>query len=303
MATNRTATKANVEQAEMEGTQSGFTLEGVPLIYQLIGKAMAEIGAIGKDSVSKNASGKEMYKFRGIDAVYNALNPVMAKYGLFITPEILDQKREERRSSNNNLLIYSIVTIRFTMYAPDGSFVQTTVIGEGMDSGDKATNKAMSVALKYAMFQMFMIPTEEMKDSDADTHDVMTREQQRQAEMQERTFNRPQTQPGNASVSTSSTVPPAAQQNAPAQEPPKPKADLTTAKGYVCNELVFMAQLLGIDNQEEMFAKFEEMRKPLADQKVIPDKKVKDMTLDEAKIMVEAIYSTYFQDKKGQEGA
>lgn len=41
-----------------------------------------------------------------------------------------------------------------------------------MDSGDKATNKAMSVALKYACFQVLMIPTEEMLDPDSETHEV-----------------------------------------------------------------------------------------------------------------------------------
>ena len=38
-----------------------------------------------------------------------------------------------------------------------------------MDSGDKATNKAMAIAMKYALFQVFCIPTEEMKDPDAET--------------------------------------------------------------------------------------------------------------------------------------
>ena len=57
------------------------------------------------------------------------------------------------------------------MYAPDGSNVSGTLIGEGMDSGDKASNKAMSIAMKYFCFQTFMIPTEEMKDPDAEVHD------------------------------------------------------------------------------------------------------------------------------------
>jgi hypothetical protein len=64
------------------------------MIYGLIGQAMRKIGAIGKDS--KNA--QQGYKFRGIDAVYNALNPVMSELGLFICPEILDHRREERIS-------------------------------------------------------------------------------------------------------------------------------------------------------------------------------------------------------------
>ena len=134
-------------------------------IYSLIGKAMDEIGAISKDSYNQ----QQKFKYRGIDAVMNALNPVMRKYGLFVTPEVLDHKREERQTSSGGRLIYSILTMRYTMYAPDGSNVSAVVIGEGMDRGDKASNKAMSVAMKYAMFQLFCIPTEEMVDPDSET--------------------------------------------------------------------------------------------------------------------------------------
>ena len=134
-------------------------------IYELIGKAMNDIGAIGKDDFNP----QQKYKFRGIDAVMNALNPVMRKYGLFCTPEVLNQVREERSTTNGGTLKYSLLTVKYTVYAPDGSTVSATVLGEGMDSGDKASNKAMSVAFKYAMFQLFCIPTEEFVDPDFET--------------------------------------------------------------------------------------------------------------------------------------
>ena len=134
-------------------------------IYGLIGKAMEDIGFIGKDSYNQ----QQKFKYRGIDAVMNGLNPVLRKYGLFLTPEVLNHQREERQTSSGGRLIYSILTMRYTMYAPDGSSVSAVVIGEGMDSGDKASNKAMSVAMKYAMFQLFCIPTEEMIDPDSET--------------------------------------------------------------------------------------------------------------------------------------
>jgi hypothetical protein len=87
-------------------------------------------------------------------------------------PEILEQTREERTNSKGTLLIYSICKVKYTFYAEDGSSISATVIGEGMDTGDKATNKAMSIAFKYACFQVFCIPTEEMVDPDAECHEV-----------------------------------------------------------------------------------------------------------------------------------
>lgn len=137
-------------------------------IYQAIIGVMADIGAIGKEK--KNA--QQGFKYRGIDDVMNALQPVMVQHGLFVVPEIIDQRREERQTNRGGNLIYSVCTVRYTFYAKDGSSVQCVVIGEGMDSGDKATNKAMSIAFKYACFQVFCIPTEEMKDPDAEVHEV-----------------------------------------------------------------------------------------------------------------------------------
>ena len=137
-------------------------------IYETISAVMGEIGAVGKDSKNQ----QQGFMFRGIDAVMNAISPALIKHHLFIVPEILEQTREERTNSKGTLLIYSICKVKYTFYAEDGSSISATVIGEGMDTGDKATNKAMSIAFKYACFQVFCIPTEEMVDPDAECHEV-----------------------------------------------------------------------------------------------------------------------------------
>lgn len=134
-------------------------------IYEAISRCMEEIGAVGKDAVNK----QQGFKYRGIDAVMNAINPALIKYHVFIVPEVLEQSREERTTKNGGALIYSVCRIKYTFYADDGSFIEAITVGEGMDSGDKATNKAMAIAFKYACFQVFCIPTEEMKDPDEET--------------------------------------------------------------------------------------------------------------------------------------
>lgn len=136
-----------------------------PMIYGKIADCMQQIGAIGKNS--RNAQQNFMY--RGVDAVMNALKPVLTANRMFCVPEVLEQNREERQTRSGGNLIYSILKMRYTLYAEDGSNVSAVVIGEGMDSADKGSNKAMSVAYKYAMFQIFSIPTEEMADPDAET--------------------------------------------------------------------------------------------------------------------------------------
>lgn len=153
-------------------------------IYESITKIMEEVPAVGKEQVNK----QQGFKFRGIDDVMNALQPLLAKNKVFIVPEILEQTREERTTTKGGNLIYSICKIKYKFYAEDGSSIEAITIGEGMDSGDKATNKAMAIAMKYALFQVFCIPTEEMKDPDSETPDESkkkTTEQQEEKIMQE----------------------------------------------------------------------------------------------------------------------
>lgn len=139
-----------------------------PMIYKAIADVMSDIGAVAKNQKNQ----QQGFMFRGIDQIYNALQPALVKHKVFVVPEILEQSREERQTSRGGNLIYSICKVKYTFFTTDGSSISATVIGEGMDSGDKATNKAMSIAFKYACFQVFCIPTEEMKDTDEESHEV-----------------------------------------------------------------------------------------------------------------------------------
>jgi hypothetical protein len=137
-------------------------------IYQSINAIMKHVPSIGKDRKNQ----QQGYNFRGIDDMYNALNPLLAEHGVFATSEVLNTEREERQTKSGGTLFYSILTVKFTFFATDGSSVTSTMIGEGMDSADKASNKAMSTAYKYALMQLFCIPTEDVKDTEYQTHEV-----------------------------------------------------------------------------------------------------------------------------------
>lgn len=137
-------------------------------IFELIPKVMADVGAIEK----AHRNEQQKYYFRGIDDVFAAFQPVLAKHKIFYVPEVLDKTVAERESASNRVLIYTTLTVAYTFYAPDGSNVRAVVVGEAMDSGDKSSNKAMSAALKYALLQIFCVPTEANEDADAQTHEL-----------------------------------------------------------------------------------------------------------------------------------
>ena len=140
-------------------------------IFEAIANVMKDVGIVGKDSTNTY----DNYKFRGIDAVMNALNPAMVKNKVFVTPTVLESHREERTGSKGTTMMYTTLTVKYTFYTDDGSSVECVVIGEAMDRSDKSTNKALSAAFKYACFQTFCIPTEEMNDADEESPEMGTK--------------------------------------------------------------------------------------------------------------------------------
>ncbi len=134
-------------------------MEGKELIYEKIAAVQADVNFIGKD---KQVQSGGSYKYRGVDQVLNTLHPLFAKHKIFAVPEVLDVlAREARETKNGGNMLYQVLKVKYTFYAEDGSNVSAVVVGEAMDSGDKASNKCMSVAYKYACFQILSIPTEE----------------------------------------------------------------------------------------------------------------------------------------------
>ena len=126
----------------------------------------AEVGSIAK--TKKNE--QQGFKFRGVDDLMNTLHPLFAKYGVIAVPEVLESKREERITAKGSALISAILKVKYHFTSLDGSEICATIIGEGMDTADKASNKALSVAFKYACFQVFCIATEEVAAADPDSY-------------------------------------------------------------------------------------------------------------------------------------
>lgn len=143
------------------------------LIFKQMPLVMAEIGPVSKDQ--KNAA--QGFKYRGIDQFVNALQPALVKHKVFITPRVTSRTEElrevERNSGKKGVDKYVSLMVEYDFFAEDGSKVTVgPIASEGIDSGDKATNKALSSALKYALIQVFSIPTEDMVDGDKESPTV-----------------------------------------------------------------------------------------------------------------------------------
>lgn len=143
-----------------------------PHVYKAIAQVLK---ALAKEGISKDQTNQaQHYKFRGIDDVYNALAQQLSAADLLILPRTVTRETTEKPLKNGGSAIHQQVEVNYDFVsAIDGSRSPVAMLGEAMDSADKATNKAMSAAYKYLCFQSFCIPTEgEVLDADASTPEL-----------------------------------------------------------------------------------------------------------------------------------
>lgn len=140
------------------------------LIYKKMSLIMKDIGPVAKSGTNE----VQKYKFRGVDQFINSLHPALVKHGVFMVPECTSETHElkdvVRSNGKSGIDKHVSIMMKYHFYAEDGSVVTVGPLpAEGLDSGDKATNKALSAALKYALIQTFSIPTEDMAEADLES--------------------------------------------------------------------------------------------------------------------------------------
>lgn len=130
-------------------------------IYAQMSKVMAEVRAIGKNGKNED----DNYTFRKVDDVYNALQPVLSKHGVFFVPSVLEST-EEKIGTAKRTQVRVKLKVQYKIFADDGSAIEAIVYGEAIDGSDKAHNKALTAAFKYLLIQVFCIAVGEMPDAD-----------------------------------------------------------------------------------------------------------------------------------------
>ncbi|MBC9714052.1 ERF family protein [Streptomyces sp. TRM66268-LWL] len=156
-----------------------------PRIFQVIHGVMREVMPVAKGQ--RNT--QQNYSFRGVDDAMSAMAGPMRAHGCFIAPEVIEHRQRPRGDKGT----HTVVTMLFRVFGPAGDCLLVTVPGEAMDMGDKSTNKAMSAALKYMLFQVFMIPIDarSIDDGDRDAPAVNNAPRQQQSKHQPRRAKRP----------------------------------------------------------------------------------------------------------------
>lgn len=147
-------------------------------VHEAVTKVMEDVGAVRKDG----RNNQQNFNFRGVDAVVNACSPAMRKHGLTCHPSKVEHRPSAKQLSGGKMATSVDVVVDYTFTGPEGDTFTSQVVAEAFDLGDKATAKAMSVALRTCLLQAFMLPTDDT-DPDAEAY-----EQERHQRRDESTF-------------------------------------------------------------------------------------------------------------------
>ncbi len=248
-----TATEIEELEAQMEAEReidARLGGEDKRTVYERMVAVIDELPAIGKTQRNE----QQKFMFRGHDDVMNALNPLLAKHGVFIVPNVLERISGERATSRGSTMYEVNLHVEFTFYGLLGDSFKASGWGEGTDMGDKATNKAMTMAFKYVVAQAFALATAETSDADAGTPEETSRGAERQA----RTENQPRTRrefdPGTDLAPTAIRVQTEEDANSlrMAQLSFDPNQDWPAIEDYLCTELFGKpyAELSGSEKRE-----------------------------------------------------
>lgn len=150
-------------------TDNGTPLEDIrPTVYEAWADVMAAVQAVRKDS--RNT--QQNFNFRGIDAVINAVGPALREHHVIVVPErivelsyrdvVVGQKQTPMRECT--------IRTQWRAIGPQGDSFTFETAGEALDSGDKGTAKAQSVAMRVSLLQALCIPTDD-PDPDSESHE------------------------------------------------------------------------------------------------------------------------------------
>ncbi|MFF7946966.1 ERF family protein [Streptomyces griseorubiginosus] len=103
--------------------------------------------------------GYSRYNFRGVDATVQAFAPVTMRHGVNVIPHKVDATYRDTKTAKGKATRECTVTVTWHIIGPRGDVIVAQSQGEALDSGDKGTAKAQSVALRVLLLNGGLVPT------------------------------------------------------------------------------------------------------------------------------------------------
>ena len=147
-------------------------------IYQRLLKITEELKTVEKN-LNVPVSSKNSYKAVSERDVLDAVKPLEAKYGVYSyaydrkiieNGELVSNKKDFQTGEikeQKQLYMRLEVTYRFVNVDNPSEYIEIKTYGDGIDTGDKATGKAMTYADKYALLKAYKISTGDDPDQEA----------------------------------------------------------------------------------------------------------------------------------------
>lgn len=144
--------------------------DGKPTVIQAFNAVMREVTSVGKDDYNEDQG----FRFRGVDAVVNAVGPACRKHGIVVVPrKVREHSVTQYTTKRGTVMTNRVVHIHYRVYGPRGDYFDGEAFGESADAGDKSMSKSQSVAERVFLLQAGLIPTGE-PDPDSESHERAT---------------------------------------------------------------------------------------------------------------------------------
>jgi hypothetical protein len=141
--------------ADAQGASPGVLHMPAKPVHEAWSDVMNTVLALGKHEQHDSPGAK--FNYRGIDALMNAVGPVLRQHRMSILPSVKDVQRRDVQTSTGKASREVSVLVDYAIYGPAGDVMYGTSVGEAMDSGDKGTAKAMSVAYRVFLLQSLCV--------------------------------------------------------------------------------------------------------------------------------------------------
>nr|MDT0658067.1 ERF family protein [Micromonospora sp. DSM 115978] len=165
-----TSTVPNHEELpDVEYTAPWRDAEAVP-VHIAWSRVMADVQSVGKGD-KYDALGTR-YQYRGVDRVLNAVGPALRRHGVMVIPTRTEAAYRDVTTSKGSKMRECTVTVTYEIRGPRGDAMPAQSCGECMDTSDKGTTKACTVAYRNLLITALSIPTRDPRlDAEASNHE------------------------------------------------------------------------------------------------------------------------------------